>query len=347
MPNRIAMAPLTRTRAIGNIPNDLMATYYGQRVSAGLIITEGTSPSPNGLGYPNIPGVFSKAQIAGWQKITQTVHEKEGRIFLQIMHTGRVSHPDNLPEGATVLAPSAVNPGVEMYTLKGEKKALPTPQPMTAEDIAQAIGEYVQAAKNAIEAGFDGIELHGANGYLIEQFIHPHTNRRTDAYGGNLKARMRFGLEVARGVVDAIGADRVGIRLSPFGLSNGLTPYDETEAAYLYLAEQLDEIGLVYIHLVDHSSMGAPEVPASFKARMRAAFNGVLILSGGYNATRAEEDVEGGWGDLVAFGRPFIANPDLVERFRLNAALNVGDPSTYYGPDEKGYTDYPTLETVQ
>lgn len=344
--NRVVMAPLTRTRALGNIPNELMATYYGQRATAGLIITEGTSPSPNGLGYPNIPGVFSPEQVAGWKKVTQSVHEKGGRIFLQIMHTGRVTHPDNLPEGGRVLAPSAISSGVEMYTLSGQKKALPTGQAMTLADIEEAKAEYVQAAKNAIEAGFDGVELHGANGYLIEQFINPSANKRVDNYGGTIENRVRFGVEVAEAVVEAIGKERVGIRLSPFGINNGLELYDETEATYLYLAEQLDEIGLVYVHLVDHSAMGAPEVPQGFKTRLRAAFNGSLILSGGYDAERAEADLQAERGDLVAFGRPFIANPDLVERFKIEAPLNEGDPSTYYGIDAKGYTDYPTLEKV-
>lgn len=342
--NRVVMAPLTRTRALGNIPNELMAEYYGQRANAGLIITEGTSPSPNGLGYPNIPGVFSQAQVEGWKKITDAVHQKGGRIFVQIMHTGRVAHPDNLPEGARVLGPSAVPSGVEMYTVKGEKKTLPTPEAMSLADINEAIEEYVQAAKNAIAAGFDGVELHGANGYLIEQFIHPHTNQREDEYGGSIEKRAQFALSVARRVVEAIGADKVGIRLSPFGQNNALPAYDTVEASYLYLAEKLSALGMVYIHTVDHSSMGAPEVPLAFKQRLRAAFNGKIILSGGYDAERAEADLQSGLGDLVAFGRPFISNPDLVERLASNAPLNAPDPSTFYGISAKGYTDYPFLE---
>ncbi|MEM6347977.1 MAG: alkene reductase [Bacteroidota bacterium] len=345
--NRVVMAPLTRTRALGNIPNELMAEYYGQRAEAGLIITEGTSPSPNGLGYPNIPGVFSEAQVAGWRKVTDTVHEKGGRIFVQIMHTGRVSHPDNLPEGGRVLGPSAVPSGVEMYTLKGKKEVLPTPEAMSAADIEEAIEEYVQAAKNAIAAGFDGVELHGANGYLIEQFIHPHTNQREDEFGGSLEKRAQFALSVARRVVDAIGADKVGIRLSPFGQNNNLPAYDTVEPTYLYLAEKLSEIGILYIHTVDHSSMGAPVVPLAFKQRLRAAFQGKIILSGGYDAERAEADLQADLGDVVAFGRPFIGNPDLVERLKSNAPFNELDPSTFYGLDAKGYTDYPFLEKAK
>lgn len=344
--NRVVMAPLTRTRAIGNVPNELMAKYYRQRASAGLIITEGTSPSPNGLGYPRIPGVFSEAQVEGWRKVTEAVHEEGGRIFVQIMHTGRVGHPDNLPQGAKVLAPSAVPSGVEMYTVKGEKKALPTPEAMSLDEVENAIEEYVHAAKSAIAAGFDGIELHGANGYLIEQFIHPHTNLRQDEYGGSLKKRAHFVLSVARRVVEAIGADKVGIRLSPFGQNNGLTAYDSVEAAYLYIAEKLSELGLVYIHTIDHSAMGAPEVPLAFKQRLRAAFQGKIILSGGYDAERAEADLEVGLGDFIAFGRPFISNPDLVERLESAAPLNDPNPMTFYVPGPEGYVDYPFLEKV-
>ncbi|MEL6588663.1 MAG: alkene reductase, partial [Bacteroidota bacterium] len=342
--NRIVMAPLTRTRALGNVPNELMAQYYGQRATAGLIITEGTSPSPNGLGYPNIPGVFSPEQVAGWQLVTSAVHEKGGKIFLQIMHTGRITHIDNLPEGGEVVAPSAVESGVEMYTLKGKKEVLPIAREMSKADIEHAIEEHVQAAKNAIEAGFDGVELHGANGYLIEQFIHPHTNRRQDEYGGSIENRIRFAVEVARRVVAAIGADRVGIRLSPFGQNNNMPLYDTIEADYLYLAEQLSEVGLVYAHMVDHSSMGAAEVPRAFKQRFRAAFTGAFILSGGYDAERAESDLQDGLGDLVAFGRPYIANPDLVERLKTGAELNVPNPATFYSPGPEGYVDYPALE---
>jgi N-ethylmaleimide reductase len=345
--NRLVMAPLTRTRAIGNVPNDLMATYYGQRATAGLIITEGTSPSPNGLGYPNIPGIFSQEQIAGWQKITRAVHDRGGKIFVQLMHTGRVSHPENLPAGGEVLAPSAIQTEIEMYTLKGQKSLLPVARAMTQTDIDHAIGEYVRAAQNAMQAGFDGVELHGANGYLIEQFINPSANLRTDQYGGSLENRCRFAQEVASKVAEAIGPERLGIRLSPFGVANDLKLYDEIEVSYLYLAEKLEELGLVYIHLVDHSSMGAPETPQSFRISFRAAFNGSLIFSGGYDAERAEADLQSGMADLVAFGRPFIANPDLVERFKQNAPLNPPDPKTFYGPDEKGYTDYPTLAEVK
>jgi len=337
------MAPLTRSRATGNIPNDLMAQYYAQHASAGLIITEGTSPSPNGLGYARIPGIYSAEQIAGWKRVTAAVHPLGARIFVQLMHCGRVAHPLNLPAGARILAPSAVAAVGEMYTDAKGMQPNATPVAMTEADIKSTVEEYAQAAKNAVDAGFDGVELHGANGYLLEQFFRPTSNRRTDRYGGSIENRARFVLEVTRAVIGAIGKDKVGIRLSPFGAFNDMPAYPTTEADYTYLAGEVNAIGLVYVHLVDHSSMGAPPVPESIKATFRSVFKRTLILSGGYNAVRAESDLEAGRCDLVAFGRPFLANPDLVTRWKTGAALNVPDMSTFYTPGAKGYTDYPTL----
>ncbi|NNM04337.1 MAG: alkene reductase, partial [Gemmatimonadetes bacterium] len=226
--NRAVMAPMTRSRATGNVPNELMAEYYAQRAEAGLIITEGTSPSPNGLGYPRIPGIFSQEQVDGWSKVTQAVHDVGGRIFVQLMHTGRVSHPENLPEGARVLAPSDVSLEETLMWVDARGKAvkMPGPEAMTDDEVRSTVEEYVQAARNALEAGFDGIELHGANGYLLEQFIHPHTNRRGDAWGGSVENRCRFVLEVARGCAEAIGGERVGIRISPYGVFNEMPHYD-------------------------------------------------------------------------------------------------------------------------
>jgi len=337
------MAPLTRSRATGNIPNDLMAQYYAQHASAGLIITEGTSPSPNGLGYARIPGIYSAEQIAGWKRVTAAVHPLGARIFVQLMHCGRVAHPLNLPAGARILAPSAVAAVGEMYTDAKGMQPNATPVAMTEADIKSTVEEYAQAAKNAVDAGFDGVELHGANGYLLEQFFRPTSNRRTDRYGGSIENRARFVLEVTRAVIGAIGKDKVGIRLSPFGAFNDMPAYPTTEADYTYLAGEVNAIGLVYVHLVDHSSMGAPPVPESIKATFRSVFKRTLILSGGYDAVRAESDLEAGRCDLVAFGRPFLANPDLVTRWKTGAALNVPDMSTFYTPGAKGYTDYPTL----
>ena len=341
--NRLVMAPLTRSRAIGNIPNDLMVKYYAQHASAGLIITEGTSPSPNGLGYARIPGIYSAEQVAGWKRVTTAVHPLGAKIFLQLMHCGRVAHPLNLPAGARILGPSAVAAAGEMYTDAKGMQPNATPAAMTEADIKSTIEEYAQAAKNAVAAGFDGVELHGANGYLLEQFFRPTSNRRTNRYGGSIENRARFVLEVTGAVASAIGKDKVGIRLSPFGAFNDMPAYPTTEADYTHLAGELNAIGLVYIHLVDHSSMGAPPVPESMKATFRRVFKRTLILSGGYDAVRAESDLEAGKCDLVAFGRPFLANPDLVARWKAGAPLNAPDMSTFYTPGPKGYTDYPTL----
>lgn len=342
--NRVVMCPLTRNRATDNIPNALMAQYYAQRASVGLIITEGTSPSPNGLGYPRIPGAFSPAQVAGWKNITDAVHAKGAKMFLQLMHCGRIGHPLNLPAGARLLAPSAVAAAGEMYTDAKGPQPHPVPQAMTEADIKATVGEYVQAAKNAMAAGFDGIELHSANGYLLEQFIRPNSNRRTDRYGGSIENRARFVLEVVEAVIGAIGKDKVGIRLSPFGVFNDMPLYEAMEAEYTYLAQQLNIRGLLYIHLVDHSSMGAPPVPDSMKATFRKVFKRALILSGGYDAVRAENDLAAGKCDLVAFGRPILANPDLVTRWKTGATLNAPDMATFYTPGPRGYIDYPTLK---
>lgn len=341
--NHLVMAPMTRSRAIGNIPNNLMATYYTQRAEAGLIITEGTAPSPNGLGYPRIPGVFSAEQVAGWQLVTKAVHEKGGKIFIQFMHTGRIGHPLNLPEGAEIVAPSAIAAAGEMYTDQQGPQSHPVPREMTEADIQQAIQEFVQAAKNAIEAGFDGVELHGANGYLLEQFIRPTSNQRTDNYGGSIENRARFVLEVTQAVANAIGKDKTGIRLSPYGVFNDMPFYDEMDNDYEYIAQKINDLGILYIHLVDHSTMGTPPVESSVVQKIRAAFKGTLILSGGYDAERAEGDLQSGLADLIAFGRSFLANPDLVERLKIGAELNPPDEETFYTPGEKGYTDYPVL----
>jgi N-ethylmaleimide reductase len=341
--NRMVMAPMTRNRAAGNIPNDLMAQYYGQRASAGLIITEGTSPSPNGLGYPRIPGMFSAAQVAGWKRVTDAVHARGAKMFIQLMHCGRIGHILNLPAGARILAPSAVVAIGEMYTDAEGLKPHPVPLEMSEADIRATIGEFAQAAKNALAAGFDGVELHGANGYLLEQFIRPNSNQRTDRYGGAIQNRARFVLEVADAVTGAIGKDKVGIRLSPFGVFNDMPLYDAMESDYTYLAQQLNARGLALIHLVDHSSMGAPPVPDSMKATFRSMFKGALILSGGYDAARAESDLAAGKGDLIAVGKPFLANPDLVARWKTGAALNAPDMNTFYTPGPKGYIDYPEM----
>jgi N-ethylmaleimide reductase len=342
--NRAVMSPMTRSRAIGNVPNDSMAEYYAQRAQdAGLIITEGTSPSPNGLGYPRIPGAFSEAQVAGWKKVTDAVHAKGSHIFLQLMHTGRIGHPNNLPKGAEIIAPSAVVAAGSMYTDQEGPKEHPTPRALTEAEVESTIEEFVSASKNAIAAGFDGVELHGANGYLIEQFLNPRSNERTDAWGGSADARNHFALEVARRTAEAIGAKRVGIRLSPYGAFNDLSAFEGIDSQYEALAAGLGKLGLGYIHVVDHSGMGAPAVPDAIKDGIRKSFGGTIILSGSYDAKRAEADLSAGKGELVAFGRPFLANPDLLRRYEADASLNAPKPDLFYTPGAEGYTDYPTL----
>lgn len=342
--NRIVMAPMTRSRAVeASTPNALMAKYYGQRATAGLIVTEGTSPSPNGLGYARIPGLFNQAHVQGWKLVTDAVHAQGGKIFVQLMHTGRVGHVANLPAGAEVLGPTAeVCPG-EMHTDTLGMQPHSAPRVMTEDDINHAVAEYARSAQLAIEAGFDGVELHAANGYLIEQFLNANVNHRTDAYGGSIEGRNRFALEVVRATVAAIGANRVGIRLSPYGVFNGMGAYPEVDAQYLALTEELAQLGILYVHLLDHSALGAPPVPAEFKFRLRVAFQGMFILAGGFDRASAQSALQSGQADLIAFARPFIANPDLVERMQAKSALNPLDMATFYTPGPQGYTDYPAL----
>lgn len=342
--NRIVMAPLTRNRATGNVPNDLMAQYYAQRASVGLVITEGTSPSANGLGYARIPGIFTAEQTAGWKHVVNAVHAEGAKIFVQFMHCGRIAHRLNLPSGAHIIAPSAVAAAGQMFTDAEGLKPHPTPSAMSEVDIATAIEEFVIAAKNAMIAGFDGVELHAANGYLLEQFIRPNSNLRIDRYGGPIENRARFVLEVVEAVVKAIGKHKVGIRLSPFGDFNDMPNYEAMTTDYTYLAKELNARHLGYLHLVDHSSMGAPTVPGSIKAMFRDCFKGDLILSGGYDVNRAEQDLEDGKCDLIAVGRPVLANPDLVTRWNTDSKLNLPDVNTFYTAGPIGYTDYPTLD---
>ncbi len=341
LPSRIVMSPMTRSRSIGNVPDELVATYYRQRASAGLIVTEGTSPSPNGLGYARIPGIYSEAQVAGWKKVTDAVHAAKGRIFVQVMHTGRVGHAHNLPEGARILGPSAVAAPGEMYTDAAGPQPFAAPVAMTDDDIAEAIREYGDAATNAAKAGFDGIELHGANGYLIEQFLNTASNARTDPWGGSVENRIRFALAVVDVSIAAIGSARVGIRLSPYGVFNGSQPDPHTDDVYRMLASELGKRKLAYVHLVDHSSMGAPKPKPEIFDDIRRIFKGAIIRGGGFDAASAELFLEEGKADLIAFGRPFIANPSLPSKLRSGAPLATPDPNTFYTPGPKGYTDYP------
>ena len=342
--NRAVMSPMTRNRAVdNNTPNVLMARYYGQRASAGLIITEGTSPSPNGLGYPRIPGLFNQGHVKGWKLVTQAVHDKGGKIVVQLMHCGRVVGADNLPAGAKAIGPTSATLEGEIYTDAKGMQPHTQPHAMTQADIDAAVAEFVHAAQLAVEAGFDGVELHAANGYLIEQFLNANVNTRTDGYGGSPANRNRFALEVARATVAAIGANRVGIRLSPYGVFNGTGAFPEVDAQYEALVKELSAMDLMYVHLLDHSAMGAPAVPTALKATLRAAFKGTFILAGGFERGSAEAALAAGQADLIGFGRPFLCNPDLVDRMQAGAAMNAPDMGTFYTPGEKGYTDYPAL----
>jgi len=340
--NRIVMAPMTRCRALKNIPNQLMAAYYAQRSDAGLIITEGTSPSPNGLGYARIPGIFNTQQIEGWKDTTFTVHKNEGKIFVQLMHTGRISHPLNMPEGAVILAPSAIKATGQMYTDQRQWQDNWEPKEMTHEDIERTKIEYLMAAKNAIAAGFDGVELHAANGYLIEQFISPMTNVRTDTYGGSIENRARFLLEIVTSIAKEIGKNKVGVRISPYGTAGDMSYYPEIESTYKYIASHLQQSDIAYLHLLDHQAMGAPNVPHEMKQIIRNNFKNTLILCGAYTQESAEKELETGLADLIAFGRPFINNPDLVERFANHWPLNnIIHSDQFYTATSEGYSDYP------
>ncbi|MCA9548929.1 MAG: alkene reductase [Myxococcales bacterium] len=342
--NRAVMAPMTRGRAAstGGAPTALMADYYRQRAEAGLIVTEATAISPQGVGWVNAPGIFAPEHVQGWRPVTAAVHEAGGRIFLQLWHMGRVSHPDFLG-GALPVGPSAVAAAGESTTPNG-KKPYVTPRALEAQELAGIAADYAAAAKNAIEAGFDGVEIHGANGYLLDQFIRDASNRREDEYGGSIEKRWRFPLEVARAVAAAVGPERTAIRLSTVSGYNGMGDSDP-HASFAYGASQLDALSLAYVHVLEArpGHMLAVAGVAPVHPRIRAEFRGPLILNGGYDRAAADAAIAEGAADAVAFGVPFLANPDLLARFRQGAALNPPDFRTFYTPGAAGYTDYPAL----
>jgi len=346
LPNRFVMAPMTRGRAGADaVPTEAMARYYGLRADAGLLITEATAISPGGGGWLGAPGVYSEAQVGAWRKVTEAVHRKDGRIFLQLWHMGRVSHPDFLGGGLPV-GPSAIAAKGDANTPRG-KRSYVTPHPLTVAEIRAIVDDYATAAKNARAAGFDGVELHAANGYLIDQFLRDGANRRTDDYGGSPTKRARFLLEVTQAVAAAWSADRVGVRLSPTGNFNDMQDSDPS-ATFHHATRELDRLGLAYLHVTEPLPGHMMHVPLPPVApAMRQAFHGPFVLNGGYDAAKADAAIAAGDADLIAFGVPFLANPDLVARFRTGAELNAPDFATLYTPGEKGYLDYPVLAAAK
>ena len=354
LPHRFVMAPLTRSRARqpGNVPSSLNACYYAQRASAGLIISEASQVSLQGQGYAWTPGIHSLEQIEGWRLVTSEVHKAHCLIFLQLWHVGRISHPSLQPDGMLPVAPSAVHPAgmafIENERGEGELVPFVTPRALQIEEMPYIVQQYARGGKNALNAGFDGVEIHAANGYLLDQFINSRTNRRTDRYGGTIENRARLLMEVVEAVSNVWGADRVGVRLSPLGTFNDMGD-DNPEVTFGYIAEQLNSYPLAYLHIVNPALVTVEQgiEPEPLVQRMldliRESYRGTLIVAGGFDQNTAESWLRQGRADLIAFGRKFLANPDLPKRFRQNAKLNPDDPSTYYGGGAKGYTDYPTL----
>jgi len=341
--NRMVMAPMTRCRAVeGNVPGPLAVQYYAQRSTAGLIITEGSQVTPGGIGFVRTPGIHSSAQVTGWKKVTQAVHNSGGKIFLQLWHVGRVSHPDFL-DGGLPVAPSALAVPEVIHTPEG-KKPIPVPHALTLPEITGIVGQFRKGAKNAKRAGFDGVEIHGANGYLLDQFLRDGSNHRTDRYGGSLENRLRFPIRVAEAVTKEWDPQRVGYRISPHFLLHGMTNSNPRET-FSRLVQELGVVGIGYIHLIEPvgGKQGAVKAENSMAPLIRAKFDGTLILNGGYDAKKATTAIESGLADLVSFGAPFLANPDLPKRFELRAPLNEADVATYYAGEAKGYTDYPAL----
>ena len=336
LPNRVVMAPLTRLRAgPTHTPNALMAEYYGQRASAGLLITEGVPVTPQGVGYAGVPGIWSKDQVEAWKQVTKAVHDKGGRIFMQIWHVGRISDPEHL-NGELPVAPSAIAAKGHVSLLRPERP-YPTPRALTTEEVAGVVEAFRQGAQNAKDAGFDGVQLHGANGYLLDQFLQDGSNQRTDQYGGSIENRARLLLEATDAAISVWGADRVGVHLAPRADAHGISD-SNLPATFGYVAKALGERKIAFISAREH------EAADSLGPALKAAFGGVYIANEGFDLASANAALAAGTADAIAFGKAYIANPDLVERLQKGAPLNAPDPTTFYGPDAKGYTDYPTLE---
>ncbi|AGC43444.1 NADH:flavin oxidoreductase [Myxococcus stipitatus DSM 14675] len=342
--NRMVMAPMTRGRALvaGNVPNPLAPTYYAQRASAGLLITEATQVSPQGVGYIRTPGLHSPEQVAGWRRVTEAVHDAGGVIFAQLWHVGRVSHPD-FHEGRLPVAPSAIGYEGEVFTFQGKKRVV-TPRALETQELPGIVEQFRRAAENAKDAGFDGVEVHGSNGYLLDQFLRDGSNQRTDAYGGSIENRARFPLEVARAVVEVWGAERVGYRLLPQSFPYSGVMDSTPVETFTYMARALNRLGLGYLHVTESvSGPGTPSPEKRISPKLREVFQGTFLVNGGYDARTGESALVKGEADLVAYGVPFLSNPDLPERFRRQAPLNPADASTFFTGDEKGYADYPAL----
>jgi len=343
--NRVVMAPLTRNRAIaGQVPNPLAIDYYAQRASAGLLITEASQVSQQGQGYQDTPGIFSKEQIAGWRKVTDRVHENKGRIFIQLWHVGRISHTSLQPNGGAPVAPSAI-PAKTKTFVNGTFTDVSAPRALELAEIPGIIDSFRTAASNAIEAGFDGVEIHGANGYLLDQFAKDGTNKRTDAYGGGIENRARLMLEVAKAVAAQIGPERTGIRISPVTPANDILD-SNPQALFDYITDQLEALKLVYLHVVEGATGGPRDFAQFDYASLRKRFTRAYVANNGYDLALATKVLAANEADLIAFGKPFISNPDLVERLKRGAPLNEPDKATFYGGGAKGYTDYPTLQAT-
>jgi N-ethylmaleimide reductase len=343
LPNRLVMAPLTRNRAVsGMVPNPLAVEYYGQRASAGLLITEASQVSQQGQGYQDTPGIYSKDQVAGWRKVTDRVHERGGRIFIQIWHVGRISHTSLQPDGGAPVAPSALKAKTKTF-VNGTFADVSEPRAVTLEEIPGIIESFRRGAANALQAGFDGVEIHGANGYLLDQFAKDGTNKRTDAYGGGIQNRARLMLEVAKVVAAEAGPERTGIRISPVTPANDVSD-SNPQPLFDYITDQLNALKLVYIHVIEGATGGPRDIAPFDYASLRKRFKGAYIANNGYDFELANKVLEANEADLIAFGKPFLANPDLVERLQRGAPLNAPDKATFYGGGAKGYTDYPALD---
>jgi N-ethylmaleimide reductase len=343
LPNRLVMAPLTRNRAVppGMVPSPLAVEYYGQRASAGLLITEASQVSQQGQGYQDTPGIYSREQVAGWRKVTNRVHERGGRIFIQIWHVGRISHTSLQPNGGAPVAPSAIRAKGKTF-VGGTFTDISEPRALTLEEIPGIVEDFRRGAVNALEAGFDGVEIHGANGYLLDQFAKDGTNQRTDAYGGSIENRVRLMLEVSKVVAAEAGPERTGIRISPVTPSNDVSD-SNPQPLFDYIVDHLSALKLAYIHVIEGATGGPRDVAPFDYGSLRKRFKGAYVANNGYDFELANKVLEANAADLIAFGKPFIANPDLVERLKRGAPLNAPDKATFYGGDAKGYTDYPVL----